>query len=496
MLSLFGYDVALPIALVMKRVLLTVHKFFPEHRAGTEVLTLKVAQELKRRGYEVLVVTADPPDLDARHSAGADTHEFTYEGINVKVFREPLRLRGHTFEHEYLHPEMAAAFEQTLDEFAPDMVHIFHAQNLSASIIDVSRMRGLPVICSTTDFWFVCPIVQLKLPDGSVCRGPNAGAANCLKCYTPRLFPPQSEFEEALFKKYPLSKLALNALPKLLREISAGSLFNVYRSRKYKSAAAATIKRPAALRAAANKTQAIMVPTKLMQDIFIENGINPDLIRHVPFGIDTAPLEPFQAKSIQPTLRVGFIGTLFEHKGTDLLIEAFQRLPADADAVLKIYGDPNQFPEYGAKLKAQAARPLPNSEKISFCGSFPNSELGTVLQNLDVLVVPSRWYENTPLVIQSALATRTPLIATDLGGLSELIKHGQNGLLFELNNADSLKEQLLILLNDREYLGKLRASILPERTISDMVDDIESIYTTMGKPEVHDRITSLVANHQ
>src|SRR6202007_2144024 len=111
------------------------------------------------------------------------------------------------------------------------------------------------------------------------------------------------------------------------------------------------------------------------------------------------------------------------------LIEAFQRLPADADAVLRIYGDPHQFPEYGAYLQELAARPLPNSEKISFCGSFPNSQLGSVLQNLDVLVVPSRWYENTPLVIQSALATKTPLIATDLGGMSELVHHTENGLL-------------------------------------------------------------------
>ena len=50
----------------MKRVLLTAHKFFPGHRAGTEVLTLKVAQELIKRNYEVLVVCANPPDLDAR----------------------------------------------------------------------------------------------------------------------------------------------------------------------------------------------------------------------------------------------------------------------------------------------------------------------------------------------------------------------------------------------------------------------------------------------
>jgi glycosyltransferase involved in cell wall biosynthesis len=472
----------------MKRVLLTVHKFFPDHRAGTEVLTLKVAHELQRRGYEVRIITADPPDTDARHSDGPDTIEYVYEGLPVKVFREPLRLRGFTFEHEYMHPGMAEAFGKELDEFKPDLLHIFHAQNLSASIIAEAKNRSIPVVCSTTDFWFVCPIVQLKLPDGSVCRGPNKGATNCLNCYTPRLFPPVSEFSEALDKKL---HGAISALPAPVRGLAVNSAFELYKAKKRPSACSATVKRPDVLRDAANSTDAIMVPTKLMQDIFVENGIDSRILHHVGFGIDTAPLEPYQEKPPSETLRVGFVGTLFEHKGVDLLIEAFQRLPDDADAVLKIYGDTNQFPEYGAELVALAQRPFANSKKIEFCGTFPNAKLGEVLQNLDVLVVPSRWYENTPLVIQSALATKTPLIATDLGGLSELIREGVNGMLFPLNDAMALRNQLLRILTDRQFLQQLRDNIAPERTVSDMVDDIESIYGSVSDRQPHDRIASL-----
>ena len=78
-------------------------------------------------------------------------------------------------------------------------------------------------------------------------------------------------------------------------------------------------------------------------------------------------------------------------------------------AELLIYGDPKQFPEYGRKaLEHGPPDRWPNSGKIQFKGTFPNGQLGGVLQNLDVLVVPSRWYENTPLVMwkQSALATK------------------------------------------------------------------------------------------
>lgn len=455
---------------VMKRILLTVHKFFPEHRAGTEVLTLKVARELMARGYEVLVVTANPPDLDARHAVGNETEDYVFQDVPVHVIGEPLRLRGYTFHHEYFHPGIKTYFGEVMDKFKPDILHIFHAQNLSSAIIDEACERGIPVVCSTTDFWFVCPIVQLKRPDGSVCRGPGEGARNCLTCYTPNLYPPQSQFEEAVSRKYPPLAPLFRSLPPLRR-----MLFNVYKARKRPSAIDATVKRPAVLRDAANKTRGIMVPTKLMRDIFVENGIRADLIEHVPFGIDTAPLIPYQQKVPSTLLRIGFIGTLFEHKGTDLLIKAFHALPQEARAVLKIYGDPNQFPEYGALLQKLAADGR-QRDKIEFCGTFPNERLGEVLANLDVLVVPSRWYENTPLVIQSSLATRTPLIVTDLGGMSEIVKHGHNGLLFTLNDVESLRRQLQSLLDDPSLAKCLSDNIAPERTTSEMVDDIERVY--------------------
>ena len=64
------------------------------------------------------------------------------------------------------------------------------------------------------------------------------------------------------------------------------------------------------------------------------------------------------------------------------------------------------------------------------------------LSRIDVLVVPSIWYENAPLVVYSALAAGVPVVATDLGGLSETIVHGRNGLLFEPGNPAALAAEL------------------------------------------------------
>lgn len=459
----------------MRRVLLTVHKFFPEHRAGTEVLTLKVAQELQRRNYETLVVTADPPDLDARHATGDDVADYEYEGVKVHSVREPLRLRGYRFRHEFSHPLIGAHFADVLRSFAPDLVHIFHAENLSAEVVHQARLKQVPIVCSLTDFWFVCPVVQLKRPDGALCRGPSALAANCLTCYTPQLFPPVEQIAEAVERKLPQLAKQLAALPPPARKLAIDGIAATFRAGKLPLAVAATMQRPAFLRHAANSVDAIMVPTTLMRDIFVENGIRPELISKVHFGLDTSQLVQHQEKSQSDVVRIGFIGTMFEHKGIDLLISAFHRLPQQVPAQLMIYGDPEQFPEYGQRMLALAQNGA-NKDKIKFLGTFPNERLGEILQAMDILAVPSRWYENTPLVIQSAFATKTPILGTDLGGISELVKHNVNGLLFKLNDVASLEQQLRRIIDDKDLLPSLRAGIEPERTVQQMVDDIEAVY--------------------
>jgi len=471
----------------MRRVLLTTHKFFPQHRAGTEVLTLKVAQDLQKRGYEVLVVTANPPDLDARHPSQTLTSDYVFEGVPVHVVEESLRLSGYDFAHEFVHTAIGEHFQKLLSDFKPDLVHIFHCQNLSASIIDVSVKAKIPVVFSATDFWFVCPVVQLKRPDGALCRGPAALATNCLTCYTPQLFPPAEQIKEAIEKKYKSVSETLKKAP-LLAKLAYNTAQLAYVSSKLPSAVTATVKRPDALKVRLNQVQKIMVPTQLMADIFCENGINAGLIQHVPFGLDTAPLLPFQKNYDEPTflatqnrpLKIGFIGTIFEHKGVDVLVKAFQALPPQTPAELTIYGDMKQFPDYASSIEKLVENSPQARNRIKFAGTFPNQELGGKLQNIDILVVPSRWYENTPLVIQSALTTRTPVVATDLGGMSELIHHNENGLLFPLNDHHALAREFLRLIEEPALLPTLMRNIKDERTMQEMVDEIEAVYNSLS----------------
>jgi glycosyltransferase involved in cell wall biosynthesis len=469
----------------MKRILLTVHKFFPKHRAGTEVLTQKVACELQRRGYQVSILTTSPTDVNTTKETQpqpdkGEISSYVWEGITVYSLNETTLLQENRFSNEHYHPYLKKIYRELFDTLAPDLVHCFHLQNLSSSLIEEANSRNLPVMYSATDFWLICPIVQLRRPDGSNCRGPSPLAINCLTCYTPELLPEEPEFIEALVKKYPGTGNKLRRLPKLLNKLISSGLYTTYLAKKLPAAVSATVERAYTLKHFANRLAAITVPTRLMQDLFIQNGLSADLIDLIHYGIDTEPLKKGQNKTASDDLRFAFIGTLSEHKGPDLLVKAFLQLPQQVKANLTLYGDPGQFPDYYRSLRQLADNGSALSKKIAFAGTFPNDNIGNIFSNIDVLIVPSRWYENTPLVIQSALASKTPVIATDLGGMSELVKHEFNGLLFEANNVQSLLAQLLKLTENRPLLAQLINNIKPERTVADMVDQLETVYTKIG----------------
>ncbi len=233
----------------MKRILLTVHKFFPENRAGTEVLTLKVAQELQSRGYQVAILCANPIDTknDANQSSSYTSEEIStyyHEGVYVFCLNETARLTNNRFANEHYHPYLKKHYKQIFDSFAPDLVHCFHLQNLSTSLIEEANTRKIPVIYSATDFWLICPVVQLRRPDGSNCQGPSPFAINCLTCYTPEILPEQQEFTNALATKYPDAWEKIKHLPKLINNAIATTLHSVYLTKKLPAAVKATIERP------------------------------------------------------------------------------------------------------------------------------------------------------------------------------------------------------------------------------------------------------------
>jgi len=155
----------------------------------------------------------------------------------------------------------------------------------------------------------------------------------------------------------------------------------------------AMLARTGSLRGRVNAGDAILAPTKRMQQMLTTNGIDPGLVTVSPYGMDTSGFADAR-RTPDPAagLRVGYMGTIHEQKGLHVLLEAFQALPPDNGATLRVCGNLGSYPAYGREVYELAG----GDPRVNFAGSFPNGQMAAELGKIDVLVVPSTWYENTP----------------------------------------------------------------------------------------------------
>src|SRR4030095_6515994 len=100
-------------------------------------------------------------------------------------------------------------------------------------------------------------------------------------------------------------------------------------------------------------------------------------------------------------------------------------------------------------------------------GRFQREHVAEVYSQFDVLVVPSLWLENSPLVIHEAFMTRTPVVRAGTGGIANLVQHGENGLLSPPESSAALADALRRLAIDRDCLQALRARATPVTSIDD-----------------------------
>ena len=443
------------------KILLTVHQFLPEYFSGTEILTYSVAQALIKAGHEVCVFTGFPARTHLPDAQRFDTYDL--DGMKVHRFyyaHVPMGEQAVVTEIEYDNRLTARYFTGLLESFAPDLVHFFHLSRLGSGLIDATVSAAIPAFYTPTDFWSVCPTSQLLLAGGKVCAGPSATGGNCVRHV--------AELTRGAAVKR-VSKLVPDWAVELATRLTANGILPNY---PMSSEIAAMSRRRPFVVERLNWLCRIISPTKLMTGVLTANGVEPKRITQSAYGID---MQAYNASTVEPlgvrVLTIGFIGTLAPHKGCHVLIEAFRKLDV-AKVRLKIYGNLTDFPDYVTRLRILTA----GANNIDFCGTFPNAEVANVIATFDLLVVPSLWYENTPLVVYSALAAKRPVIASHFPGLAEAVTDGENGLLFEPGNVQALVQGFAKLLVEPNLIAQLSQNCRPPKSSVQYVDELLAIY--------------------
>jgi len=432
------------------RVLFLVHDFLPAHPAGTELYTGGVAQALAARGHEVHIFATEK-DIARPHLA---LSRRTWEGLPVHELVNNLFYAD--FRETWDYPPAAEAFARVLDELRPDVVHAMHLLYLSVGCLEEAARRSIPVFFTLHDFWLSCARFGQRLhPDGGLCA--TVDFARCGTCL------PSFKFAQSPLERRVAGVVAgvkgvtgvdlsgpLRAAGDRLRK--AGPNPVPLAPEEAARFAALARERSEALRArVVPSVERFFAPSEFLRARMLEWGLPPDKVERLSYGLDLAPLAGVVRKPDE-RLRVAFIGTLAPHKAPHLVLEAFAALPPELRAEVRVtlHGPKSHFPDYVAALERRAAElgaRLP--------GTLVRSTLPGALAETDVLVVPSVWYENSPFTIHEALATRTPVIVSDLGGMAELVEEGRHGWRFPAGDARALAERLAHLVRTRSALSSL-----------------------------------------
>lgn len=444
------------------KIVLVVHIFFPNWRAGTEVYTLNLSRSLRDCGHQLQLVCYEPSP-----NASADVEVIDDRYDDLPVHRILFRRDGPDF---LLKEYFNAAVERHLIDFfrqvQPDIVHVIHSMHISAAAITAAQHLGIPVVCTATDFWYICPTYRLIRADKSICRGPE-NFLQCMRCYNSE----HHLWNDAVLTSLGRSNLIARILRPAARLLTATPFFSAATARNLRY----ILDRPQRLHEILSDVDVLILPNENTRGLLVENGVNARRVLVQGYGL-SLPAHNSGAKKVSPKLRLGYIGTLDYAKGVHVLLEAMRLLSDERTIDLNIYGDTKSNPAYYSRLKEIAGA----DERIRFSGTFPNDRIAEIFSEIDLLVIPSLWYENTPLVLYSAFATRTPVVVSKIGSLADAVHHGTNGLLFEMGNPDQLAEEIRRVLEDPSCLDKIRRNIPPVKSINQNARELLEIYAALS----------------
>lgn len=407
------------------RVLLIIHGYPPFYMAGSEVYTYNLARELAKSN-EVFVFCR----FEDKTVPLYQYYDATDGGVNIRYINnyEP---QNATFYDKYLNSRIDDMFRDFVRDVNPDVVHVGHLSHLSTQIpIIAKREFGLPVLFTIHDFWMFCHRGQLINPaDWQICLLPNA--AQCTNCA--RFHYDNLNFEERFIKE---------------RAEHIGNVIDCI--------------------------DVFFAPSHTLEQFYIDMGVDASKIYYSKYGFNVDNIKK-HTKQLHEVITFGFTGRIIYTKGVHVLCEAFSRVKGNARLV--IWGDANN--EYGRNLIEKYS-----GKNIVFKGRYHNDDLQQVLDSFDVLVCPSIWLENAPLVIQEAQAAELPVLVSDRGGMAELVHDGEDGFTFSLGSVDDLRKKMQDIVDNAQKLLALKPPIEKVRLIVEDADFCMQKYRELSKKQV------------
>ena len=170
-----------------------------------------------------------------------------------------------------------------------------------------------------------------------------------------------------------------------------------------------------------------------------------------------------------------YFGQINPFKGVLLAINALEKLVQQGEDVhLSLFGSVEQQSDAFKQMFKEALKR--HKKHIHFHGCYNNNELPDLMEKTDWVIVPSTWWENSPLVIQEAFMHRRPVICSNIGGMAEKVQHGVNGLHFDVGNAADLAQRIKQAMHTPAMWESLSAGITPRLSMQESAQQHAALY--------------------
>ncbi|NQZ04546.1 glycosyltransferase family 4 protein [Idiomarina sp.] len=391
-----------------KRLLMIAHGHPDFNKGGAEIAAYRLYKELRDQGSDAyfLARTQLAPHGGAAFSHRADGREILFHTNMDDGFIFSNVKTRHLWKD----------FAELLSIVKPDIVHLHHYFLLGVEIFQVIKnvLPNCRVILTLHEYLAIChQHGQMLKTNGKLCY--KANARDCNRC-----FP---DFEPGDF---------------LLREHYIKQQFA--------------------------HVDHFVSPSAFLKQRYVDWGLANDQIHVIENG--QLPLDQAPEKRPQNVIKLGYFGQLNPVKGIDVLLKAIGLLEPSVRSKLhlEIHGAnfDQQTSDFQRKIK-KLIKPI--KRHVTFVGSYEPHELTRIMSTMHWAVVPSTWWENSPMVIQEAQANHLPLIVSDIGGMVEKVEHEVNGLTFRVGSPVALAETLTRVVDEPELFRRCCEGVKPPLTI-------------------------------
>lgn len=408
------------------RVLIAAHSHPEVSNGGAEIAAFELFRNLRDRGdCEAWFLgcdrkaAAERPGTVLAQPFSAREYIYCTAGFDWFKFANP-------------DPRFPAEIERLVRQLAPDVVHFHHYINFGVEIFQHVR-RAAPhakILLTLHEYLAMCNHFGQMITKGHLNLCYQATPARCTRC----------------FPEYSKSDFFLR---------------NRYISRYF------------------DLVDGFVAPSQFLAERYAAWGLPESKIAVLENLMPPMPGAPPLSPPETGPLRIGFFGQISALKGIDVIFDAAAALERDEDDRIsfEIFGDHHGQPEefqtaFLARLEKAGAN-------FRFNGPYDRERVNRLMQSCHAVLVPSVWWENSPVVIQEALRNRRPVICSDIGGMAEKVRPGIDGFHFAAGNPMALTALLRQLAEDRSILTGLTAQLTGQPALVSGSEDFMTLYKNL-----------------